>query len=262
MRLLIILLFTGHFYTNTFAQSYDTLTTKSGLKYYYLQRGNGPAVQPNCVVIRHYTVSLADGTKIESSRDKGKPFAWEHPSSEMIRGNNEALSLMKIGDRAVFIVPYNLAYGKKGLGLVPPKATLLFDIEVIDIKKRSLYMAITAALYEQPITPESKPRIKEAISTYTRLKSKGFSDLYVNDDQLDMIGQNLLPKFPAEAVEIFKLNTDLYPESYTAYESLGIGYFELGETELAIAAFEKAVSLNPGNTKAKVYLKQLKENKK
>src|ERR1700743_2431635 len=112
------------------AQKTDTITTGSGLKYYLTQKGNGPVVIPGQLAICHYILTLTNGTKIDASRDRGVPFAVPVPSTQVIKGFNEALSLLHIGDRGIFILPYYLAYGESGTGPIPPKATLIFDIEL------------------------------------------------------------------------------------------------------------------------------------
>ena len=103
-----------------FAQSKDTLTTKSGLKYFLTHQGAGQAIDSGMVVIQHYTLWLSNGDKLDSSRDRDQPFVIEFPSNRIISGTNEAMSLMKVGDRGIFIMPYHLAYGEKGSGPIAP----------------------------------------------------------------------------------------------------------------------------------------------
>jgi FKBP-type peptidyl-prolyl cis-trans isomerase len=116
----------------------DTITTKSGLKYFLIHKGEGKAIGLGTVVIQHYTVWLSSGDKLDSSRDRNEPFVFEHPSTNLIQGTNESLSLMKVGDRGIFIFPYHLPYGEKGIEFeIPPKETLTLNIEVLGINKGS-----------------------------------------------------------------------------------------------------------------------------
>lgn len=117
-----------------FSQTNDTITTKSGLKYFLTQKGNGKAIDSGSIAIQHYTVWLSNGEKLNSSRDINQPFAYEHPSDNLIDGTNEALSILKIGDMGIFIMPYYLDYGEEVDSEVPPKESLTFDIEVLGTK--------------------------------------------------------------------------------------------------------------------------------
>jgi peptidylprolyl isomerase len=108
--------------------------TDSGLKYYDIREGDGPQPPTDSAVVRvHYTGWLVDGTKFDSSRDRGQPV--EFPLSRVIQGWSEGVSSMKVGGKRKLIIPFNLAYGERGRprGGIPPKATLIFDVELLDI---------------------------------------------------------------------------------------------------------------------------------
>ena len=112
----------------------DVVTTDSGLKYKELQAGTGATPKKGQTVVVHYTGTLEDGTKFDSSRDRGQPFSFKLGAGEVIKGWDEGLSTMKVGDRRQLIIPPELGYGARGAGgVIPPNATLIFDVELLRI---------------------------------------------------------------------------------------------------------------------------------
>jgi FKBP-type peptidyl-prolyl cis-trans isomerase len=113
----------------------NVVTTPSGLKYVELEEGTGATPQSGKTVVVHYTGTLEDGTKFDSSRDRGQPFSFKIGVGQVIKGWDEGLSTMKVGGRRQLIIPSELGYGSRGAGgVIPPNATLLFDVELLDIK--------------------------------------------------------------------------------------------------------------------------------
>lgn len=112
-----------------------TVTTPSGAKMEFTKEGKGPAAKPGQTVIVHYTGTLMSGRKFDSSRDRGEPFSFRLGAGQVIRGWDEALAMMKVGDRAMITIPPHLGYGARGAGgVIPPNATLLFDVELLGTK--------------------------------------------------------------------------------------------------------------------------------
>jgi peptidylprolyl isomerase len=110
------------------------VTTDSGLKYVELVEGTGAQPQSGQTVIVHYTGTLEDGTKFDSSRDRNQPFSFRLGVGQVIRGWDEGLSTMRVGGRRKLIIPPELGYGARGAGgVIPPNATLLFDVELLRI---------------------------------------------------------------------------------------------------------------------------------
>jgi peptidylprolyl isomerase len=113
----------------------EVITTPSGLKYEVITAGSGEAAVPGKMAIVHYTGTLEDGSKFDSSRDRGEPFSFPLGGGRVIRGWDEGVALMKVGDRWKFTLPPDLAYGERGAGgVIPPNATLIFDVELLGIK--------------------------------------------------------------------------------------------------------------------------------
>jgi FKBP-type peptidyl-prolyl cis-trans isomerase FkpA len=123
------------------ANPFDIVTNPSGLQYRELVLGTGPAAMPGNTISVHYTGWLQNpdgsrGTKFDSSRDAGRPLGLVLGNHEVIRGWEEGLQGMKVGGKRRLIIPSVLAYGTKGTptGSVPPNSTLIFDVELVDVK--------------------------------------------------------------------------------------------------------------------------------
>ncbi len=111
-----------------------TITTPSGLKYTVIKPGKGATAKKGQPVFVHYTGTLTNGKKFDSSRDRGQPFSFLVGEGQVIKGWDEALSTMKVGERRKLIIPPNLGYGAAGAGAdIPPNATLIFDVELLKI---------------------------------------------------------------------------------------------------------------------------------
>jgi FKBP-type peptidyl-prolyl cis-trans isomerase len=110
-------------------------TTSSGLKYVDEVVGTGASPSPGKRVTVHYTGTLTNGTKFDSSRDRAQPYTFPIGAGEVIKGWDEGVMSMKVGGKRKLIIPANLAYGPAGRPpTIPPNATLLFDIELLDVK--------------------------------------------------------------------------------------------------------------------------------
>ncbi len=113
----------------------EIVTTPSGLKYEVITAGTGAIPKAGQTVVVHYTGTLDDGTKFDSSRDRNEPFQFKLGAGQVIKGWDEGLATMKVGDRRNLILPPELGYGSRGAGgAIPPNATLIFDVELLGIK--------------------------------------------------------------------------------------------------------------------------------
>jgi peptidylprolyl isomerase len=121
------------------AAAAETVTTPSGLKYQDNVVGTGKTPVVGRAVIVHYTGWLDEGgkkgTKFDSSVDRGQPFTFRLGVGNVIAGWDEGVAGMKVGGKRTLIIPANLGYGDQGAGgVIPPNATLIFDVELIDVK--------------------------------------------------------------------------------------------------------------------------------
>lgn len=112
----------------------DLITTDSGLQYRDMVEGTGAMPQPGQRVTVHYTGTLEDGTQFDSSRDRGRPFSFKVGVGQVIKGWDEGVGSMRVGGRRQLVIPPELGYGARGAGgVIPPNATLIFDVELLRI---------------------------------------------------------------------------------------------------------------------------------
>lgn len=134
----------------------DVNTTESGLQYVVLEEGSGESPGQGSLVEVHYTGTLEDGTVFDSSYDRGSPIEFPLGLGQVIPGWDEGIALMKEGGKARLIIPPDLAYGEQGSGgVIPPNATLVFDVELVSVAPAP------------PPPPEAPAEIDEADYTTT-----------------------------------------------------------------------------------------------
>ena len=112
----------------------DAKQTSSGLMYVIEEKGEEPKPKPGDNVTVHYTGTFTNGEKFDSSRDRNSPFSFPLGKGRVIKGWEEGIQLVGKGGKIKLIIPYWLGYGEKDNGRIPRKSTLIFDVEVIDIK--------------------------------------------------------------------------------------------------------------------------------
>ncbi|MCW8945194.1 MAG: FKBP-type peptidyl-prolyl cis-trans isomerase [Sedimenticola sp.] len=109
--------------------------TDSGLKYDDLVEGDGAVAAAGQRVVVHYTGWLTDGSKFDSSLDRNDPFTFALGNGQVIRGWDEGVQGMKIGGKRKLTIPPQLGYGAHGAGgVIPPNATLVFEVELLEIR--------------------------------------------------------------------------------------------------------------------------------
>jgi peptidyl-prolyl cis-trans isomerase A (cyclophilin A) len=109
--------------------------TGSGLRYKFIQKGNGKKAENGKTVSVHYSGSLENGKVFDSSYTRKKPIQFPLGEGNVIEGWDEGIALLQVGDKARFVIPSHLGYGSQGAGgVIPPNATLIFDVELMDVK--------------------------------------------------------------------------------------------------------------------------------
>jgi FKBP-type peptidyl-prolyl cis-trans isomerase len=109
-------------------------TNPSGLRYLVHAPGAGSPPSLGTQVVAHYEGFLLDGTKFDSSRDRGQPYVFRVGTGAVIKGWDEAFLTMKQGEKRTLLIPWWLAYGEKGKGTIPPRAMLRFEVELLEIR--------------------------------------------------------------------------------------------------------------------------------
>lgn len=106
-----------------------------GLKVVEVALGTGAVAENGKTVYVHYTGRLTDGTKFDSSLDRGQPISFVLGTGAVIKGWDQGIAGMKVGQKRTLTIPPDLAYGERGYpGAIPPNATLVFDVELVDVK--------------------------------------------------------------------------------------------------------------------------------
>ena len=109
--------------------------TESGLRYQFIQKGEGKQAEAGKTVSVHYEGSLENGKVFDSSYPRKKPIEFRLGQGQVIEGWDEGIALLRVGDKARFVIPSDLGYGPAGAGgVIPPNATLIFDVELMDVK--------------------------------------------------------------------------------------------------------------------------------
>lgn len=115
------------------SQGFDS--TESGLRYKIIQKGDGKKAEKGKVVSVHYKGMFPDGGEFDNSFKRGNPIEFPVGIGQVIAGWDEGIQLLQVGDKARFVIPPQLAYGSRGAGgVIPPNTTLLFDVELLDVK--------------------------------------------------------------------------------------------------------------------------------
>ena len=111
-----------------------TVYMDNGLSYEIIKQGKGAVAQNGNTVSVHYTGTLTDGSKFDSSVDRNRPFEFVLGVGQVIRGWDLGVEGMKIGEKRILNIPSELAYGARGVGAIPPNSDLIFEVELLEIK--------------------------------------------------------------------------------------------------------------------------------
>lgn len=126
------------------------ITTPSGLTYLITKKGTGPQLKAGDTVVINYTGTLTNGTTFDSSYERNQPLEFKLGTGRVIKGWDEGVAKLRVGDQAILVIPGKLAYGPNGVpNVIPPDATLIFIIEVVSVKATSLTEVLSKPLSEK-----------------------------------------------------------------------------------------------------------------
>ena len=213
--------------------------TGSGLTYLVTEKGTGRMPKKGETVVVHYTGTLTSGLKFDSSLDRGEPISFPLGAGRVIKGWDEGIAKLHIGDKAILVIPAKLGYGEKGAGgVIPPNAKLIFIVQLVDIQGPPLADMLLDVYKTGGVTA--------MLTRYREVKQGGFKDVSHSESDLNGLGYELLrQKKVADAIDVFKLVVEEYPKSANVYDSLGEAYVAAGQKQLAIETYEKALMIDP-----------------
>ncbi len=251
MKLAIALLAAFAVTASTISPAQAVQQSPSGLEVRVTREGTGPIPRPGQVVVAHYVGTLSDGTRFDSSRESGDPIGFTLGRGQVIKGWDEAFARLRVGSTAVLTIPPELAYGAKQRGPIPPNSTLVFEVELLDVKDGSLGDTIEQAI--------EQGGLDVGLGRFAELRAKGFPGLYVDESQLNRVGYKFLKDGKLrEAVAVLRLNARLYPASSNVHDSLGEALAASGRKKAAIAEYRRALKLDPKAENARKMLEQLR----
>lgn len=152
----------------------DYVTTDSGLKYKITLHGEGLMPENGDKVVLHYTGKFENGEVFDSSLQRNKPFSFELGAGRVIKGWDEGVALLHVGDKATFVIPPEIGYGSMARGPIPANSTLIFDVELLDIEPQ----------------PKVEPYITEGLELHTT--DSGLQYYIVDPGNGDMPSQGSL----------------------------------------------------------------------
>lgn len=184
-----------------------TVTTSAGLQYTETVLGAGPKPNAGDIVLVHYTGSLQDGTVFDSSYNRGEPLRFVLGAGQVIPGWDAGIAMMNEGGQAVLVIPPELAYGETGAsGVIPPNATLVFDVELVEV---------------QPGAPAAPTAVDESAFTVAANGLKQ-ADLVIGDGPTPMLGQLIVVHYTGWLQDGGKFDSSIdYGEPFTF--NLGMG---------------------------------------
>jgi FKBP-type peptidyl-prolyl cis-trans isomerase len=241
--------------TNGADATTGTAVTPSGLTYTVLRRGDGrrPARgEIMCVVLTGF---LGTGEPISSGfkgHIKGTPDCIRLGAVDPA-GLDEGLARLRVGDQAILTLPPTLAYGSVGApGFIPPNSALVYFVEVTDVKAKDLSQIMDDVLKHQGA--------KAAVAQFIALRAAGFPDIFFSESEGNELGYDLLNRGETQdAITAFRINSESYPHSANAYDSLAEALKTVGDKDGAMENYRKALSIDPKMESSAKALAQLQQ---
>ena len=227
--------------------------TPSGLQYALTAHGAKKAV-PGQVAIVQYVLCLPNGKLVDASAP-GASFAFTIGAKQVIRGFDEAVRLLGVGDSLRVHIPSLLGYGMKGSPpVIRPNTDLVFQIKLVGTQRVAL-----STLLKRAFDAHGTDAMQQA---YDTAAASGFKGMYAREDDLNSLGYRLLKKHHNEAaIAVLSVNADRFPNSWNSYDSLGDAYRIAGQRDYAIQNYKRALQMNAKDANAAGMLAKLQTHK-
>ncbi len=211
----------------------DTITTASGLRYLFAQRGTGPVPRRGDVLVVHGIGRLVGGKEFWNSRTDGEPFAYRMGYDPVIRGFGEGMTRVRQGDRVIMLMPPDIAYGERATDGVPPNASLVFDYEILAVHARSVHGALQDGM-------DNIDSTLAALRTLPDLSSYDDYDYHLLAD-----AKRAAERDSTSEEKVLVFGTTLLPDAYRLRPALARLHEQCGSVVEAMASYEAAQRLNP-----------------
>lgn len=211
----------------------DTITTSTGLRYLFTQRGTGAVPRRGDVIVLHGIGRLTDGKEFWNSRTDEEPFAYRMGYDPVIRGFGEGMTHVRQGDRVIMIMKPEIAYGVRGTDGVPPNARLVFDYEILAVHSQSVHGALQDGM-------------DNIDSTLTALRSlPELSSYYAYDYHLLADAKRAAETDSTSEEKVLLFGMTVLPNAYRLPLALARLQAQRGRVAEAIAHYETAQRQNP-----------------
>lgn len=206
-----------------------TVITESGLQFTEISAGEGPVAESGQIVSVHYTGTLEDGTVFDSSYNRGEPISFPLGAGFVIPGWDEGIAMMNVGSQAILVIPPDLGYGAQGAGgVIPPNATLIFDVELVEVSEGA---------------PEAPTAVDEADYTTTE-EGLEIYDFEVGDGPTPETGQVVVVHYTGWLAEGGKFDSSLdrgSPFSFPLGTGQVIQGWDLGVADMRVGGRRQIV---------------------
>lgn len=217
----------------------ETITTASGLQYRFTKLGKGAKPETGDLLIMHGVGTLTNGKEFWNTRTYNDPFEYFLGLDSVIKGFAEGMREVHGGDRVIMTMPANIAYGARGSGNdIPPNSTLVFDYEILEIKKLAIARVLIDGL--------AAGTIDDAIA-----KAKALPNLksyYVSAGTLWSAASKAERKHAGDGEKVYAFGITLLPKAYELHQGLAVAQAKRNAIADAIKSYETALKLNPKKT--------------
>jgi CubicO group peptidase (beta-lactamase class C family) len=218
----------------------DTVTTASGLKYVFVQRGNGPVPQPGDLMVIHGIGRFTDGREFWNTRTDGTPYEYSPGVDRVIRGFEEGMQHVRGGDRIVIVMKPELGYGERGNRDIPPNSTLVFDYEILAVEPLSIARLLREGFAADGVDV-----------TLARARARpDLAEFFASDGSLLAAANRAGRTERADAEKVLAFGLTLLPQSYRLHQALARAQAARGAVAEATASYEAALRYNPRSNDA------------